>query len=109
MTFHEEEVDDGHPRQTAARETISIPEVDGQRDEPRKESDEEILEPVRGSRDGRALRPVAGGIELGHDGPNHRSPGAGERGDGQTSEHDHGDTRLRSVIRSPPVQGEVAD
>jgi len=109
LTFHEEEVDNHRGGETAPRENIAIPKVDGRRDERGKESDEEIPEPIRGDRDGHTLCPVTGGIELCDDGPNHRSPGAGERGNEQASEYDHGDTSLRSVFRGPLVQGEVTD
>lgn len=109
MCLHQEEVHDRRSGETATCENVSVAKVDGRRDEGGEESGEKIPEPVRGRRDGHALGPVAGRIELGDDNPHHWSPGAGERGDEQTCECDHGDTGLRGAFRSVPVQGEVAD
>ena len=58
LTFDEEEVNDNRGEKATTGEDISIPEVDGRRDERGKESDQEVPKPVRGGRDGHAFRPI---------------------------------------------------
>ena len=101
--------DDGRTGEETARENISVGEVDLRGDKAGEETNEEVPEPVGGSRKGHTSRTVARGIQFGNDSPDHRTPGTSVSDNEQAGEDNHGNSRLWGVFRSFDIQGEVAN
>lgn len=89
LALENTEVHDQNRGEETAREHISIGEIDFTTDEGSEEADQEVPEPV-GSR-GHGHRPgsIARGVDLGDDGPDHRTPRGGVASDEQTGKDHH--------------------
>lgn len=75
LAFNDKEVDYADSHEEASREDVTVGKIDIVGDESCKEADEEIPQPVGCGSQSHTLGTVLGGEELGHNGPDHRTPG----------------------------------
>jgi len=88
LGLDDEEEDEAGEEQAGATEDETVPVVDVVDDEGGEEGDEEVPQPVGRGGQGHAGGTVAGGVQLGDDGPDERTPGGGEGDDEQAGEDD---------------------
>lgn len=71
IRLRQEEEDKQDGNEVTRRKDVAVREVDLARDEGGGEADEEVEGPVGGGAEGDADAAVAGGVDLGGDGPGH--------------------------------------
>lgn len=108
LALDDKEEDNQAADEVATSKDVAQGEVDVAGDKGGEEGEQEVPQPVAGRCQGHALCAVLGWVELGNDGPHHRSPCRCEPEDEQTSKDDEGDTGLGRGCRVVLVEDEVA-
>lgn len=109
LAFNDKEVDQQATKNVAACKDVTVTEIDILRNEWGEEGQKKIPKPVTGSRQGHSLCTVAGGENLGHDSPNHGSPGGCEPKDKEASHNNHGNSCTLCILRRRSIQGKVTN
>jgi hypothetical protein len=88
LGLDDKEVNNGSKTQTTATKDKAVEPVDLINDDGRKERDQEVQYPIRGSRKTHARRTVSSRIKLSNNGPDKRTPCGSKRDNEQAGKDD---------------------